>query len=601
MTGGFSPPLRRRRSRPCVWLASVLFATASGVSGLQLQAPPRKLSTVQHGQAGGSQVSTLEFVLSTPATTPTKPTGGDFTQWKIVDPSAPIPRNVHPRDIAAHLPDRSHQDGIARCVALLSALRIPAAQQLSARNIAFRIAEASADYAATLASLVYQALRDDHITVDEVEFEFGAEVAQLSANLAKLVQLEDESHRQLFNDPKRTRLSAFQASNLREMLLSTTNDWRSLMIMLVHRVHETAASMDTASPSCVSARARSRETHLAAREALDVYAPLAHRLGMSELKNMFEDCGFRLLYPLQHRLLTGCLDRRAETYSALLDGQNRALKQLMQEDELLIHTTARVEVQGRKKSPYSTWRKLLKMNSRRPIDFVRDPVAATDSVLDAVALRVVVEPRADAEAEITGEQLCYHVQQLIHQRWPALPGRDKDYIRQPKANGYSALHSTVHMRHHGRDWPFEVQVKTRAMHDEAEWGSAAHHRHAESTWEWLLNKGGQQEHHSATAGLAQALLARRSRQDTAQAPAPKPSEPSSDDLGLQPVSSALEYAEWWHNELQRNHVYVLGHDAQVWKLDRGVQIGGLGHDLLVNGHPVPLHYELRNGDVVGVV
>mmetsp|Transcript_7060 Transcript_7060/g.8795 ORF Transcript_7060/g.8795 Transcript_7060/m.8795 type:complete len:694 (-) Transcript_7060:205-2286(-) len=278
--------------------------------------------------------------------------------------------------------------------------------------------------------------------------------------------------------------SPSDAENLRHLLLSLDVHWRALAIRMVAKLHRLRES----SLDDVNAVRR-------AREALYVYAPLAHRMGLSQLKSELEITTFRVLYPRQHSAVTAltAADSNAQQTvvsisegmeSVLADVTTRVKRRLM-EDDVFLEQIENVSVTARVKEPFSLWRKILK-NRRGTGSSTKKEESWTSSLSalsahDAVALRVILTARkldpgeTDIITSAREAALCYHVINKCMERWPLEDEtRYKDYIQYPKRNGYRSLHYSTKVRWRGEEWPFELQVRSGEMHHDAEYGDAAH-------------------------------------------------------------------------------------------------------------------------------
>jgi ppGpp synthetase/RelA/SpoT-type nucleotidyltranferase len=289
--------------------------------------------------------------------------------------------------------------------------------------------------------------------------------------------------------------SSSESASIRKMLLSETHDWRALAIrstaclyrlLGIFRYHDDKMRSGQTKRFVLSPK----EIRVA-REALSIHAPLVSRLGMHRLKNEIEGAAFRILYHRQHakvsdlrqesipcRLSTPC------TISTLNDGMDIVLnkvanqvKYLLEQDDYFSSIVDTVKVSARTKEPYSLWRKMLKLNAKSILD-----------VHDALALRVVLKSKKltpDEDEQLTEARdraLCYYVlQQCVKIFKPVGDGRFKDYIANPKVNGYQSLHSSVSTMYENSEWPFEIQVRSCAMHQVAEFGLASH-------WEYKENQ-----------------------------------------------------------------------------------------------------------------
>ena len=287
--------------------------------------------------------------------------------------------------------------------------------------VATIVADIGLDDISLAAALLHDAVEDTEITLADVELNFGPEVARLVDGVTKLERIQFDSR------------EAQQAATMRKMLVAMAKDLRVLVIKLADRLH----NMRTL------AGVPQEKQHRIAQETLDIYAPLAHRLGIQEIKQQLEDLSFAALHPkryaeLDHLVATRTPERDVFLAQAISDIRAR-LKELGIE----------AEVTGRGKHLWSIYEKMV-VKGRE-----------FDEIFDIVAVRVIVDSIKD----------CYAALGSIHGRWRPVVGRFKDYIAMPKFNLYQSLHTTV-IGPSGR--PIEVQIRTREMHHRAEWGVAAH-------------------------------------------------------------------------------------------------------------------------------
>ena len=287
--------------------------------------------------------------------------------------------------------------------------------------VAAILAEQQMDDATIVTALLHDTIEDTKASFAEVERRFGREIADLVDGVTKLTNLQLHS--------KETR----QAENFRKLFMATSRDLRVTLVKLADRLHNmrTIRSM------------KPEKQAQKARETMDIYAPLAGRMGMQWMREELEDMAFRVLNPearssIIRRFIT--LQRESGDVIQKITADMRAE---------LAKAYIEAEVLGRAKKPYSIWRKMQEKDQ----GFSR--------LSDIYGFRVITVNEAD----------CYRVLGAIHQRWRAVPGRFKDYISQPKSNGYRSIHTTVS----GRDGKrVEVQIRTREMHEVAETGVAAH-------------------------------------------------------------------------------------------------------------------------------
>jgi GTP pyrophosphokinase len=299
------------------------------------------------------------------------------------------------------------------------------------------VAELGLDAPTVAAALLHDAVEDTGVTLQSVEEEFGPVVARVVDGVTKLDRLQFDSK------------EAQQAATIRKMLVAMASDWRVLLIKLADRLH----NMQTLS---VMPEWKQRRT---AQETLDVYAPLAHRLGVQQVRWQLEDLAFATLHPKRYAEIEQMVAARAPQREQHLD------RVLVLVREQLVATGIEAEVTGRPKHLWSIYEKMVV----RGKEF--------DDIHDLVGIRVVVASEKD----------CWAALGAIHAIWPPVQGRFKDYINSPKFNLYQSLHTTVI----GLDGkPVEVQVRTAEMHRRAEYGIAAHwgykeHEDASSEIAWM--------------------------------------------------------------------------------------------------------------------
>ena len=283
------------------------------------------------------------------------------------------------------------------------------------------VADIGLDEISVAAALLHDAVEDTEITLADVEGGFGHEVAAIVDGVTKLERIQFDSR------------EAQQAATMRKMLVAMARDLRVLVIKLADRLH----NMRT-----IAAMPLDKQRRIA-QETLDIYAPLAHRLGMQEIKQQLEDLSFAALHPKRFAELDHLVSSRAperEIYLAT------AIKEV---STRLAELGIEAEVTGRPKHLWSLYEKMV-VKGRE-----------FDDIFDLVAIRVIVDSMKD----------CYAALGCIHGRWRPVVGRFKDYIAMPKFNLYQSLHTTV-IGPQGK--PIEVQIRTREMHQRAEWGVAAH-------------------------------------------------------------------------------------------------------------------------------
>lgn len=297
-------------------------------------------------------------------------------------------------------------------------------------EVAGILTEYKLDYATIVAALLHDTVEDTAVSYADIEDLFGKEVAKLVEGVTKLSKIQQQPQSE----------HTKQAENFRKLVLAMSEDVRVLLIKLADRLH----NMRTLH-FCVNAEKRQR----IARETLDIYAPLAERMGMHKMRDELNDLAFKELHPDAYISIQAHLDFLRQKGGNLTNDIVEQLQKDLKEDGI------KAKVYGREKRPYSIWKKM----QHKSISF--------EQICDIMAFRIVVKDIAE----------CYHALGIMHTKYPMIPGRYKDYISTPKSNGYRSLHTGV-------VGPFqekiEVQIRTKEMHDEAELGVAAH---------WIYKQG----------------------------------------------------------------------------------------------------------------
>jgi GTP pyrophosphokinase len=384
------------------------------------------------------------------------------------------------------------------------------------------------DVLTVTAGLLHDVLEDTAATKDELEREFGKEIADLVDGVTKLGKLAFSSREER------------QAENFRKMLVAMARDLRVLMIKLADRLHN-MRTLDYLPPE---------KARKIAQETLDIYAPLAHRLGMAKVKAELEDLALRSLQPddyleLQRRVAKRRLEREADI--------NHAITILEQK---LSEVGIESQIRGRPKHFYSIWKKM------------HDQGREFDEIYDLTAVRVITSSVRD----------CYGTLGVVHSLWKPVPGRFKDFIAMPKVNMYQSLHTTV-IGPKGE--PVEIQIRTPEMHRIAEEGIAAH-------WLYKEKKSGKDRVDDSLVWLRQLL---ENQQDTK-------------DPG--------EFLDSVRVDLFPDEVYVFTPKGDVKALPEGstpidfaygvhTKVGEHCVGAKVNGKLVPLRYTLRQGDIIEIV
>ncbi len=394
-------------------------------------------------------------------------------------------------------------------------------------------AELHLDEQTIAAALLHDVIEDTESEVDELRAEFGADVSLLVEGVTKLTRISFQSREQA------------EAENYRKMIVAMAQDVRVILIKLADRLH----NMRT-----IEYLGKQKQAQKA-RETLEVYAPLAHRLGIHALKWELEDLAFQTLHPRKYAEIKAMVaDRRA-------DREEQAEKAAEILGEELEKADVPADITGRAKHLYSIYDKMAK----RGREF--------NEIYDLTALRVICE-RSGEE----GTRDCYAALGLVHSLWKPMPGRFKDFVAMPKLNRYRSLHTTV-IGPEGR--PLEIQVRTREMHEEAEYGVAAH---------WVYKRGSR-----AKVGDDEWLTWVKSLME-----------------GQQEDQDPGEYMRSLRTDLFAEEVYVFTPKGEVKVLPSGAtpidfayavhtDVGHRTVGAKVNGRIVPLHYRLRSGDFVEIL
>ena len=298
-------------------------------------------------------------------------------------------------------------------------------------QVARILADLQLDSTTIAAGLIHDVVEDTAITVPDVEREFGPEIAQIVDGLTKIGNLPFTSKEER------------QAETYRKLLLSVARDARVIIIKLADRLHN-MRTLDWMPED---------KKRLIAQETRDIYAPLAHRFGMAKVRWELEDLAFKYLEADDYRTLARQVSTRRGEREELIAQMAGPLKERF--DIAGLHDA---DVSGRPKHLWSIWKKMQKRN--KPYE----------EIFDLLAIRVLVDSIPD----------CYHALGVIHEKWKPVQERIKDYIAQPKSNGYQSLHTTVFGP--GRQL-FEIQIRTREMHQTADYGIAAHWLYKEGTKE----------------------------------------------------------------------------------------------------------------------
>jgi len=395
-------------------------------------------------------------------------------------------------------------------------------------QVAHILADMHMDAVSVQTGLLHDVVEDTGVTVDEIRKLFGDDVARCVDGVTKLAKLKFYSREER------------QAESVRKMLLAMVNDIRVVIVKLADRIH----NMRT-----LDALSRERQERIA-QETLEIYAPIAHRLGMGKIRGELEDLAFKYLEPEAFAELTIAIDAKRIANEEFLVEIRRAVEQKLARENI----PARVE--GRVKRTYSVYQKL----KRQKISI--------DQVYDLLALRIITDSVRN----------CYGALGIIHNEWHPIPGRIKDFIAIPRPNLYQSLHTSV-IGPGGVS--FEVQIRTEEMHRIAEEGIAAH-------WKYKEGKKGVVRDEQQIAWLRQLVEWQKEMRDPGE------------------FMSTLKvdlYPEEAYCFTPKGKVIVLPRDATPIDFAYAIHsdVGNSCVGAKVNGRIVPLKYNLKNGDVVEIL
>ncbi len=402
------------------------------------------------------------------------------------------------------------------------------------------LAELHLDTDSLKAAVIYRAVREGQVSLEEVARRAGDNIAQLIKGVLQMAAISA-----VMNPDKTVVLgqTSTQLDNLRKMLVAMVDDVRVALIKLAERTCAIRAVKD----------APENKKQRVAKEVFDIYAPLAHRLGIGHIKWELEDLSFRYLHPNAYKKIAKLLDEKR------LDRQQYIERVINILSDALSEAGIEAEISGRAKHIYSIWRKM----RRKRIDFYQ--------VYDVRAVRVLVPEIRD----------CYAALGVVHGLWQHIPNEFDDYIATPKENGYRSLHTAV-LGPQGK--VLEVQIRTSAMHEEAELGVCAHWRYKEGS------TGKSDSYDDKIAWLRQVLEWQ-------------------EELGDSAVSSVIaEFSE----DIIDERIYVFTPDGHVVDLAKGAtpldfayhihtEVGHCCRGAKVNGRIVPLNYQLSTGEQVEII
>ena len=313
-------------------------------------------------------------------------------------------------------------------------------------EVALLLSGMQMDAETVMAGLLHDTVEDTDLTFEQVEGMFGLEVRNIVEGETKVSKLPKLAFADYADE---------QAENLRQMFIAMTDDYRIIIVKLADRLHNmrTLRFMKPEKQKKIS------------RETLDIFAPLAHRMGIWQVKSELEDTSFMYLYPDEYKKVNSILNQRRNKIEDTLEHSVKVLKETLRNDPTLQGQDVDIEVVGRTKEIYSLWHKMEMKHDRN-----------LDHIADLVALRVILTPgdsfSREKQAADSGVWLCYHVLGLVQHlpNFTPMPTKVKDYISFPKPNGYQSLHTALMYK--GQS--VEVQIRTAHMHTVAEYGMASH-------------------------------------------------------------------------------------------------------------------------------
>jgi len=394
-------------------------------------------------------------------------------------------------------------------------------------EVALLLADMRLDTTAIAAGLLHDSVEDTKVTVEEINAEFGEQVAHIVEGVTKISKLEFASREEA------------QAESVRKMVLAMVDDIRVVMIKLADRLHN-MRTLQHLPPE---------RQQMIARETQEIYAPIAHRLGMGKVRGELEDLAFQYVDPISYNQVKEAIESRRKEGEAFLADVQKIIEGKLKEAGIHARVEARI------KRIYSIWQKLQRQH------------ISVDQIYDMLALRVITQSVND----------CYGVLGIIHNQWRPVPGRIKDFIAMPRPNLYKSLHTTV-IADNGH--AFEVQIRTEEMHKMAEEGIAAHWKYKDGP----ISARDEQR----LAWLRQVVEWQRE------------------------VPNAEEFVSTLKIDLFPEEVYTFTPKGKIVILPREATPidfaynihTEVGHNCVgakVNGRIVPLRYKLRSGDIVEIL
>ncbi|MDO5725549.1 MAG: bifunctional (p)ppGpp synthetase/guanosine-3',5'-bis(diphosphate) 3'-pyrophosphohydrolase [Tissierellia bacterium] len=395
-------------------------------------------------------------------------------------------------------------------------------------NVSYILTELNMDVPTIIAGLLHDVEEDTDATYEDIENEFGTQIADLVEGVTKLKKIHYRSKQEN------------QAENLRKMVLAMAKDIRVIIVKLADRLHN-MRTLEYMTPQ------KKKEKAL---ETIEIYAPLAHRLGIQKIKSELEDLSLRYLEPQIYYDLADKVNKKRIEREKLIDNIINILKENL--EKLKIES----EINGRPKNLYSIYKKMYNQGK------------AFDEIYDLSAIRVIVDDISD----------CYAILGVVHTLWKPIPGRFKDYIAMPKPNMYQSLHTTVI---DSKGDIFEVQIRTKEMHKTAEYGIAAHWKYKEG-----ISKNSQLDNN--LTWLRQLLDWQKD------------------------LNNPEDFLETLKIDFFTDEVYTFTPRGDVINLPEGSTpidfayrvhsaVGNACVGAKINGRIVPLNYQLKNGNIVEII
>ncbi|WP_432455315.1 MULTISPECIES: bifunctional GTP diphosphokinase/guanosine-3',5'-bis pyrophosphate 3'-pyrophosphohydrolase [unclassified Agarivorans] len=392
------------------------------------------------------------------------------------------------------------------------------------------LAEVRMDHQTLAAAILHDTIEDTPVTYEQLSEQFGSEIADLVEGVSKLDKIK-------FRDKKEA-----QVENFRKMMMAMVQDIRVILIKLADRTH----NMRTLGSLRPDKRRR------IARETLEIYAPIANRLGIHSIKTELEELGFEALYPMRYRVLKECVKNARGNRKELINGIHQELQGRIEDAGI------EASVTGREKNLYSIYKKMVS----KELQF--------HEVMDIYAFRIIVDQL----------DTCYRALGISHSLYKPRPGRFKDYVAIPKANGYQSLHTSL-VGPHGV--PVEVQIRTEHMDQMADKGVAAH---------WTYKQAGE------SPGTTAQIRAQRWMQSLLEL--------------QQSAGSSFEFIENVKTDLFPDEIYVFTPEGKIIELPAGAtpvdfayavhtDVGHACVGARVNRHPFPLSKALSNGQTIEVI